>query len=142
MLFRSTYANIGLNGINTLNGDTSFFSTAGNAVMQVSYGSGVNQNISATASYNWQTTSGGIGTTRMNIDVNRVKVSTIELAVSSQTYGQLRMIWQDNGYGTFWRNDNANLYLLITANGDPYGIWNGLRPFYINLASEIGRAHV
>ena len=130
-----TYANIGLNGINTLNGDTSFFSTAGNAVMQVSYGSGVNQNISATASYNWQTTSGGIGTTRMNIDVNRVKVSTIELAVSSQTYGQLRMIWSETGYGTFWRNDDANFYLLITANGDPYGIWNSLRPFYINLAS-------
>lgn len=130
-----TYANIGLNGINTLNGDTSFFSTAGNAVMQVSYGSGVNQNISATASYNWQTTSGGIGTTRMNIDVNRVKVSTIELAVSSQTYGQLRMIWSETGYGTFWRNDNADFFLLITNNGDPYGIWNGLRPFYINLAS-------
>jgi len=130
-----TYANIGLNGINTLNGDTSFFSTAGNAVMQVSYGSGVNQNISATASYNWQTTSGGIGTTCMNIDVNRVKVSTIELAVSSQTYGQLRMIWSETGYGTFWRNDNANLYLLITANNDPYGIWNSLRPFYINLTS-------
>ena len=87
-----TYANIGLSGFNTLNGDTSFFSTAGNAVMQVSYSSGINQNIASTASYNWQTTNSGVGTTRMNIDVNRAKVSTIELAVSSQTSGQLRTV--------------------------------------------------
>ena len=71
--------------------------------MQVSYSSGINQNIASTASYNWQTTNSGVGTTRMNIDVNRVKVSTIELAVSSQTSGQLRMIWSETGYGTFWR---------------------------------------
>ena len=45
------------------------------------------------------------------------------------------MISSESGYGTFWRNDNADFYLLITANGDPYGSWNALRPFYISLVS-------
>jgi hypothetical protein len=62
-------------------------------------------------------------------------VSFVELAVSSQTAGQVRMIWSETGYGTFWRNDNGAFYLLITANGDPYGGWNSLRPFYVNLGS-------
>lgn len=75
------------------------------------------------------------GTTRMEVNSTRVKVSTVELAVSSQTSGQLRMIWSETGIGTFWRNDNVNFFLLITANGDPYGVWNSLRPLYINLAS-------
>ena len=136
----STYANIGVGGVNNIYADTQFYSSGGaNAVMQVSYGTGVNQNIASTASYNWQTTSGGTGTTRLNIDVNRVKVSTIELAVSSTSYGQVRMIFDETGYGTFWRNDNGAFYLLITANGDPYGIWNALRPFYIVLST--GRLH-
>jgi hypothetical protein len=38
-------------------------------------------------------------------------------------------------YGTFWYNDGAALYLLMTANGDPYGTFNSLRPFAVNLAT-------
>ena len=38
-------------------------------------------------------------------------------------------------YGTFWRNDGQTLYLMFTASGDPYGLWNDLRPLYFNLAS-------
>ena len=77
----------------------------------------------------------GGNSTIMTVSTARVKVDDVELAVRSTTAGQIRMISSETGYGTFWRNDNANFYLLITNNGDPYGSWNGLRPFYINLAS-------
>ena len=38
-------------------------------------------------------------------------------------------------YGVFFRNDGGTFYLMLTSSGDPYGNWNGLRPFYIDLAS-------
>lgn len=38
-------------------------------------------------------------------------------------------------YGTFWRNDGASLYLMITAPGDPAGAWSPLRPMAVDLAS-------
>ncbi|WP_204305444.1 pyocin knob domain-containing protein [Enterobacter ludwigii] len=40
-----------------------------------------------------------------------------------------------NGYGTFWRNDGANLYLMLTNSGDPRGNYNTFRPFTVNLAT-------
>jgi hypothetical protein len=36
-------------------------------------------------------------------------------------------------YGTLFRNDNVNFYMLLTNPGDPDGIWNDLRPFRIYL---------
>ena len=48
-------------------------------------------------------------------------------------YANIRMI--HGNYGAFWRNDGGNLYLLLTASGDQYGIWNGLRPFRVDLAT-------
>lgn len=38
-------------------------------------------------------------------------------------------------YGTFWRNDGNNLYLMLTNQGDPLGNYNSLRPFAVNLPS-------
>jgi hypothetical protein len=49
-------------------------------------------------------------------------------------YGQFRAI--AGSYGAFIRNDGADTYMpLITAAGDPYGVWNGLRPLRVNDAS-------
>ncbi|MFZ4170915.1 hypothetical protein ACEV60_19965 [Enterobacter ludwigii] len=39
------------------------------------------------------------------------------------------------GYGTFWRNDGTNLYLMLTNNGDPYGNYNNLRPLRVSVAT-------
>ncbi|HAV1832975.1 TPA: phage tail protein [Enterobacter hormaechei subsp. steigerwaltii] len=39
------------------------------------------------------------------------------------------------GYGAFWRQDGANLYLMLTNKDYPYGSYNSLRPFTINMAS-------
>jgi hypothetical protein len=35
-------------------------------------------------------------------------------------------------YGSGWRNDGANTYLLVSAANAPLGIYNGLRPFFFN----------
>lgn len=46
------------------------------------------------------------------------------------------------GYGAFWRQDGANLYLMLTNNGDQYGGYNSLRPLTINMStgnSTMGR---
>lgn len=40
-------------------------------------------------------------------------------------------------YGTFWRQDGADLYLMLTNAGDPYGDWNDFRPLAVNLATGI-----
>ena len=37
------------------------------------------------------------------------------------------------GYGTFWRNDGVNLYLMLTNQNDPWGGYNALRPFRVSL---------
>ncbi|MEG6015801.1 phage tail protein [Enterobacter hormaechei] len=39
------------------------------------------------------------------------------------------------GYGAFWRQDGANLYLMLTNKDDPYGSYNSLRPLTINMAN-------
>jgi hypothetical protein len=42
----------------------------------------------------------------------------------------IRMI--GGNYGAFFRNDGANTYFLLTATGNQYGAWNGLRPFTVD----------
>lgn len=45
-------------------------------------------------------------------------------------YGNIRMI--SGSYGSFFRNDGTNTYLLLTNSADQYGVWNSLRPLYVN----------
>ena len=52
---------------------------------------------------------------------------------SASPYSQFRMY--NATYGSMWRNDGGNTYLLLTNANDGYGIWNGLRPFYVNDAT-------
>ncbi|HAX5233103.1 TPA: phage tail protein [Escherichia coli] len=56
---------------------------------------------------------------------------TGELITTSQN--ALRMI--AGNYGVILRQDGGSLYLLVTANGDQYGSWNSLRPFYFDLST-------
>jgi hypothetical protein len=53
--------------------------------------------------------------------------------------GQFRMAPNASGtsYGSFWRNDGSNTYLLLTANNDALGTWNALRPFMVNNANGL-----
>jgi hypothetical protein len=47
--------------------------------------------------------------------------------------GQLRIV--SGNYGSFWRNDGSNLYLMFTNSGDQYGTWNNLRAFYVSVTT-------
>jgi hypothetical protein len=50
-------------------------------------------------------------------------------------HGQFRAI--AGNYGFMIRNDGANTYFLLTASGNQYGIYNGLRPLTINNISGL-----
>lgn len=60
---------------------------------------------------------------------NEVQVSQVGTGAS----GQFRSV--HGNYGVIERNDGGNYFLLVTNSGDQYGSWNGLRPFYFNLAN-------
>ncbi|MBL5826079.1 phage tail protein [Serratia fonticola] len=51
--------------------------------------------------------------------------------IQSTTSDNYRLVGGD--YGTFWRNDGNSLYLLMTNAKAPYGSYNGLRPFSVNV---------
>lgn len=53
--------------------------------------------------------------------------------VQSTNANNFRIVY--GSYGAFWRNDGANLYLMLTNKGDVYGSYNTLRPLWINLAT-------
>lgn len=44
-----------------------------------------------------------------------------------------RIIYGD--YGVFWHQNGNDLYLMLTNRGDPYGAFNDLRPFVVNLTT-------
>lgn len=53
--------------------------------------------------------------------------------IISKSANAFRMAY--GSYGAIWRNDGANIYLLLTDSGNPLGGFNNLRPFTVNLAS-------
>ena len=53
--------------------------------------------------------------------------------IVSSSPDSFRMV--NGNHGTFWRQDGANLYLMLTNPGDPYGNYNDFRPFYVDLAT-------
>ncbi|VAL46349.1 Tail Fiber protein [Enterobacter kobei] len=55
--------------------------------------------------------------------------STGEMQTSSAN--SYRIAYGD--YGTFWRNDGNNLYLMLTNKGDAYGAYNAIRPLRVSL---------
>ena len=60
--------------------------------------------------------------------VKRFSSETVNTSVHA-----FRHIFGD--YGTFWRQDETNLYLMLTNSGDQYGGWNNFRPLTVNLAT-------
>lgn len=51
--------------------------------------------------------------------------------VQSTSANSFRMAYGD--YGSFWRNDGNNLYLMLTNKGDAFGNYNALRPLRVSL---------
>jgi len=57
------------------------------------------------------------------------------LSGSPGNYGQLNL--KSASYNVMFRNDNANTYILLTAQGDPDGAWTSSRPLTINNSTGI-----
>ncbi|MBI9874464.1 tail fiber protein [Escherichia coli] len=53
--------------------------------------------------------------------------------ITSLSANGLRIAY--GNYGFFIRNDGGSTYLMLTASGDIFGTWNGLRPLTINNAN-------
>ncbi|EIL3202713.1 tail fiber protein [Escherichia coli] len=53
--------------------------------------------------------------------------------ITSLSTNGLRIAY--GNYGFFIRNDGGSTYLMLTASGDKFGTWNGLRPLTINNAN-------
>ncbi|HFF1965699.1 TPA: tail fiber protein [Escherichia coli] len=53
--------------------------------------------------------------------------------ITSLSANGLRIAY--GNYGFFIRNDGSSTYLILTASGDKFGTWNGLRPLTINNAN-------
>lgn len=51
--------------------------------------------------------------------------------MQSSSANSYRIAYGD--YGTFWRNDGNNLYLMLTNKGDAYGAYNAIRPLRVSL---------
>ncbi|HGH3376059.1 TPA: phage tail protein [Enterobacter ludwigii] len=51
--------------------------------------------------------------------------------MQSSSANSYRIAYGD--YGTFWRNDGYNLYLMLTNKGDAYGAYNAIRPLRVSL---------
>ena len=60
-------------------------------------------------------------------------VLTVNNEIRTTSSNSMRMVF--GNYGTFWRQDGANMYLMFTNAGDQYGGYNSLRPMYANLAN-------
>ncbi|WP_373871803.1 phage tail fiber protein [Aeromonas caviae] len=58
---------------------------------------------------------------------------TVNNEIRTTSANSMRMVY--GNYGTFWRQDGANMYLMFTNAGDQYGGYNSLRPMYANLAN-------
>ncbi|NYA43217.1 tail fiber protein [Serratia fonticola] len=51
--------------------------------------------------------------------------------IQSTSQNNYRII--SGGYGSFWRQDVTGLYLLLTAENDPYGSYSSLRPLRVDI---------
>lgn len=75
-------------------------------------------------------------TSTVGIDTNTAKLDRNNLfagEVQSSAINSYRMV--QGNYGTFWRNDGTNLYLMQTASADQYGSYNTNRPLIMTLAT-------
>jgi len=77
----------------------------------------------------------GVNSPGTKLDVDGAIRSTGEIigTMSGGGAGQSRFVY--GNYGLINRNDGTNYFMLLTAAGDPYGTWNSIRPFTINLAT-------
>ncbi|MGF6424436.1 phage-related tail fiber protein [Lelliottia sp. 489] len=87
--------------------------------------------------YNYDAAGGYVGNL-LNIDYTSKKATFAGAIYSlseiqSSSVNSYRIAY--GNYGTFWRNDGSNLYLMLTNSGDVWGSYGSLRPFTVSLAT-------
>lgn len=114
-------------------------SSAGSTVLTLAAGAVSSSNIDTSTVGLWSVSgsnvyrgSGNVGIDTTNpgypLDVYGSVHSTGEFI--STAANQFRMAY--GSYGSFFRNDGSNTYLLLTASGDAFGTYNSLRPLTIS----------
>jgi len=63
-------------------------------------------------------------------DVGRFAAAGEIISTTIGSVANFRMI--EGSYGSFFRNDGTDTYLMVTASGDQYGGYSALRPFWMN----------
>jgi len=69
----------------------------------------------------------------LSIDATGKLTNNAEIITKSTN--SYRMIGET--YGSFWRNYNSTLYLLVTNSADQYGNYNALRPIQVNMGTGL-----
>ena len=57
------------------------------------------------------------------------------LNITGMSDGICQQRFVNGNYGLMFRQDSSDFYMLLTNKDDPYGQWNDLRPFSINLST-------
>jgi len=138
-------------GLNLINATAPFIrispgASAGNYIGQAtSAGDFINDSVAGDFNINSLTgnvrIAGGAQSTRTNLLITNTKItanSGMNLIdpLGNPNYGQIVLCTNaTTGYGLIQRHDGANFYFLVTDNNNPQGVWNGLRPFYIDMAN-------
>jgi hypothetical protein len=83
------------------------------------------------------TCAGVVQLDNISLDAVQTQCTGTLLSTATGSSGQIRMAPNNAGtsYGSFFRNDGSSTYFMLTNNNDPYGTWNGLRPFIVDNAS-------
>jgi hypothetical protein len=77
------------------------------------------------------------GTVEFSINGNLITQNIASRTIWCTNPDAYRIVYGD--YGTYWRQDGTNLYLMLTNSGDQYGSYNGYRPFRVHIPT--GRAN-
>ena len=87
------------------------------------------------AAYGFTITSGtlnlvGAGVAGLSLTATAIKAP---LPIISTYFQPIR--FQQGNYSAFFHQDGGTFYTMLTNSGDPLGSYNGLRPFFIDLAT-------
>jgi hypothetical protein len=83
------------------------------------------------------TTAGSAATKVMQVGPSGLLVPSTFLKTGGGASYRMSPNANNTGIGSFWYTDTSTMYLLLTANNDAWGSFNGLRPFAVDLATGV-----
>ena len=83
------------------------------------------------------TTAGSAATKVMQVGPSGLLVPSTFLKTGGGASYRMSPNADTTGIGSFWYTDPSTMYLLLTANNDAWGSFNGLRPLAVDLATGV-----